>query len=243
MKKLILWIIVVMVVVSIGTVAFASFTDTEIQVSFRNIKIIRDSSEVKTAFEPFIFNGHVYVSIKDAAKIFNVPIGWDSDDNAVVLGSPTKNYYKLSEIPFMQEKLEEQEDGTFINVGSSYNETLSGVRFATIKDKVFKDALVFGGAQNEYFKFDLDKEFSTFTFIAGATDGSVASDEDDYVIIKIYGDSTLIYTSPHLRPDSGAVFMNVPIKGVKVLKIEKELHGTSIIKAAIVNGVLKIQRK
>jgi hypothetical protein len=243
MKKFVLWFIVVAIVVSISAVALASFTDTEIQVSFRNIKIIHNGEEVKANFEPFIYNGHVYVSLKDIARIFNVPISWDSENSSVILGCPDKSYYSLAEIPFMKEQLEEQENGTFVNIGSSYNEVLSGIRFATIRDKVFKDALVFGGASNEYFKFKLDKKFETFSFIAGVTDDSVLADTDDFAIIKIYGDSELLYTSPPLMPNSNAVFMNIPVKDVEVLRIEKEIKGTSIIKVAVANGMFKIYKK
>ncbi len=243
MKKLILWVAIVVLIVSTGAVAFASLTDTDITVSFRNIKIIHNGTEIKTEFEPFIFNGHTYVSIKDIAKIFNVPIGWNSDNNAIILGSTDKNYYNLSEIPFMEEKLKEQEDGTFINIGSSYNETLSGTRFATIKNKVFKDALLFGGIKKEYFKYELNGKFTSFTFITGATDDSMAVGKDDYATIKIYGDSKLLYSSPPLRPDTGAVFMAIPVKGVNILKIQKELNGTSIIKTAVADGKLATLQK
>ncbi len=240
MKKFALGVVIVVLIVSISAVALASFTDTKIQVSFRDIKVVLNGDTIKTAFEPFIYNGHVYVSLKDIANIFNVPVSWDSENNAVVLGTPEKIYYKLSEIPFMKEKLEEQEDGSFINVGSSYNEVLSGIRFATIKGKVFKDSLLFAGMQEEYFKFNLNGKFTTFTFIAGATDDSLVANKDDYAVIKIYGDSKLLYTSPHLKVGSNAVFTSIPVKGVNVLTIDKELHGDSIVKVAIVNGELKM---
>ncbi len=237
-----MWVIAVLIFISITTVAFASFTDTKINVSFRNIKIIHNGKTVKTEFEPFIYNGHVYVALKDIAKIFSSPIKWESKDNTVILGTKEKRFYSLSEIPFMEEKLKEQSDGSFVNVGSSYNETLSGIRFATINGRVFKNALVFAGSGTEYFKFPLNRRFSYLSFIAGVTDNSMAIAADDYVIIKIYGDSRLIYTSPPLKPNKGAVFVRIPVKNIDVLKIEKEIHGSSILNAAVANSELALTK-
>jgi len=240
MKKPIIWLLITVIIVSVATVAFASLTDTKIQVSFRNIKIIHNGEEVPTAFEPFIYNGHIYVSIRDIAKIFSVPVSWDETNNSVILGTKNKISYSLSDIQFLKEELKEQEDGSFKNVGSSYNEVLSGFRFATIKGKVFKDALYFGGMGKEYFIFPLNNEFSSFSFIAGATDNSQEIDsKNDYAIIKVYGDSQLLYESPPLNSSSPAILMTIPVKNIQTLRIEKELHGESIINVAIANGTLK----
>ncbi len=242
MRKFWVWAIVVLIFVSTTTVAFASFTDVKINVSFRNIQIIHNGNSIKPEFEPFIYNGHVYVALKDIAKIFSTPITWDSDTNTVILGTKTKESYSLSEIPFIEEKLEEQPDGTFKNIGSSYNEALSGIRFATINGEVFKNALFFGGAEKEYFKFALDQKFSYFSFVAGVTDTSIAFSDDDCVVIKIYGDSTLLYTSPPLKPEGGAVFVRIPVKDVNVLTIEKEIKGDSVLNAALVNTKLILKK-
>ncbi len=241
MKKPIVWLLVTVIIVSITTVAFASLTDTKIEVSFRNIKIIHNGQEVQASLEPFIYNGHVYVSIRDIAKIFSIPVSWDEADNSVILGTRNKLFYTLSDINFLKEELEEQNDGSFKNVGSSYNEVLSGFRFATIKGRVFKNALYFGGMGKEYFIFPLNNKFSSFSFIAGATDNSQTIDnKNDYAIIKIYGDTKLLYESPPLNSYNPAILMTIPVKNVQVLKIEKELHGESIINVAIANSTLKL---
>ncbi len=242
MRKFLTGVVIVLVLVSVATVAFASFTDVTIQVSFRNIKIIKNGTEIKPELEPFIYNGHVYVGIKDIARMFSVPIRWDSEKDAVILGTEERDTYTLSEIPFLEEKLEEQPDGSFKNVGSSYNEVLSGIRFATINGKVFKDALLFGGAEAEYFKFPLNGKFESFSFIAGATDNSIATSDNDYVTIKIYGDSNLLYTSPPLRPNGGAVFVKIPVENVNILTIEKHINGDSVINAALVNTELRLNK-
>ena len=240
MKKPIIWLLITVIIVSVATVAFASLTDTKIEVSFRNIKIIHNGEKIPAAFEPFIYNGHVYVSIRDIAKIFSVPVSWDETDNSVILGTKKKEFYNLSDIQFLKEELEEQNDGSFKNVGSSYNEVLSGFRFATIKGKVFKNALYFGGMGKEYFIFPLNNKFSSFSFIAGATDNSQEIDsKNDYAIIKIYGDSKLLYESPPLNSSSPAILMTIPVKNIQTLRIEKELYGESIINVAIANGTLK----
>ncbi len=242
MKKFWVWISVVLIFVSLTTMALASLTDTKIEVSFRNIKIIHNGTTVKTEFEPFIYNGHVYVALKDITKIFSIPIKWDGNNNTVILGTKFKKYYSIAEIPFEEEKLEEQPDGSFINVGSSYNEALSGIRFATINGQVFRDALLFGGSGKEYFKFPLNQKFDYFSFIAGVTDNSIATSEDDYITIKIYGDSNLIYTSPPLKPNKESVFVRIPVENVNVLTIEKEIHGNSVLDAAIVDSKLSVKK-
>jgi len=240
MKKPIVWLLITVMIVSVATVAFASLTDTEIQVSFRNIKIIHNGKEIQVTSEPFIYNGHVYVSIRDIAKIFSVPVSWDKVNNSVILGTKNKIFYSLSDIQFLKEELKEQEDGSFKNIGSSYNEVLSGFRFATIKGRVYKNALYFGGIGDEYFLFPLNRKFSSFSFIAGATDNSqTINSKDDYAIIKIYGDSKLLYESPPLNSDNPAILMTIPVKNVQVLKIEKELHGESITNVAVVNSLLR----
>jgi outer membrane protein assembly factor BamB len=242
MKKYLVWLLITVLVVSIATVALASFTDTEIQVSFRNIKIIHNGKTIQTNLEPFIYNGHVYLPIRDISQLFSVPVAWDQDNNTVILGTKEKLFYSLAEIPFKEATLTEQPDGTFKNTGSSYNQSLSGIRFATIKGKVFKDSLYFGGIGNEYFLFPLNGDFETFSFIAGATDDSTIIDsQDDYAIIKVYGDSKLLYESPHLSPKTDAIFTTIKVKGVQTLKIEKELHGNSIINIAVANGNLRLK--
>ena len=243
MRKFLGWVVVFLVVVSVATVALASFTDTKIDVSFRNIRIIRNGTVVKSEFEPFIYNGHVYVALKDIAKIFSTPVEWDSDTNSVILGSKTKKYYSLAEIPFTEEKLEEQPDGSFVNTGSSFNEALSGVRFATINGEVFKDSLLFGGSGKEYFKFPLDQKFDYLSFVAGVTDNSISITPDDSVTIKIFGDSELLYASPLLKPGKGAVFVRIPVGNVNVLTIEKDINGNSILNAAIVNAKLTVKKE
>ncbi len=244
MKKILSAILIICIIASFVTVAYASLKDVKVQISYRDIKIIKNGREIPTEFEPFIYNGHTYIAIRDIANIFGLPVSYDSKDNAIILGSKEKKWVALSELSFLKEKLEEQEDGSFINVGSSYNEILSGIRFATIKGQVYRDTLLFGGSGTEYFKYNLNGKYDSIRFLLAATDDSfVSSNKDDYAIVKIYGDKKLLYTSPKLRPDMEAVLMKIPLKGVNTLTIEKILNGDSIIKVGFANAQLKISKK
>jgi len=244
MKKILFWILVACIILSFSAITHASLTDTEIHIAYRNIKIIKNGTRSAIEHEPFVYDGHVYISLRDAAKIFSFPVSWDGENNTIILGTREKKWVSLSELSFVQEELKGQEDGSFINVGSSYNEVLSGIRFATIKGQVYKDTLLFGGSGTEYFKYNLDGKYSTFRFLLGANDDSfVTSENDDYAILKVYGDSTLIYTSPPLQPNKEAFIISIPINGVNTLTIEKILNGNSIIKVGVADTRLSSSNK
>ncbi len=244
MKKILIVILIMCIVASFTAVAYASLKDVKVQISYRNIKIIKNGIQIPVKFEPFIYDGRTYIAIRDVASILKLPVSYNVEDNTVILGSKERNSTSLSELPFLPEKLEEQADGSFMNIGSSYNEILSGIRFATIKGQVYQDALLFEGSGTEYFKYNLDDRYNSFRFLLSATDDSpITNDKNDYATVKIYGDKKLLYSSPQLRPDREAVLMEIPVNGVNTLTIKKILNGDSIIKVGVANVQLTISKK
>ncbi len=239
--KIILLLLVFLFFLSAVLITYATLGDVNINVSFRNITLIKNGSTVSIDSEPFIYNGKVYLALRDIANLFNVPVNWNSDNHSVTLGTAEKSFWTLSELTFEEMSFSKGSDESIVHSGSLYNKSVSGFGFSTIKDVVYKDALLFGGSEVEYFDFDLNKEFSHLTAFLGVTDDCIA-DPNDFGIINIYGDGNLIYSSPKLHANSEGFIVSILTEGISKLRIEKMTSGKSILKIGVAESKLYVKK-
>ncbi|WP_053982704.1 stalk domain-containing protein [Niameybacter massiliensis] len=77
---------------AIGTGAFstsAANLTKNVKAVYNNIKVTYDGSFQTPQYEPFMIDGTVYVSLRDAGQMTNNNVGWDSSNKTVQISSKT----------------------------------------------------------------------------------------------------------------------------------------------------------
>ena len=76
-----------------GTAALATYRDTTMNISYRDIKIVVDGAEFTprdvngTFVEPFVSNGTTYLPVRAVASALGKEVGWNGDTNTVYIGA------------------------------------------------------------------------------------------------------------------------------------------------------------
>lgn len=71
-------------IIILGNAAFALSEATNISVYYKNIKILLNGNEIKTA-EPFIFNNTAYLSISEVARALEKDVEWDGAAKQILI--------------------------------------------------------------------------------------------------------------------------------------------------------------
>jgi hypothetical protein len=84
-KKLIIFALVGLLVLSTVPMASAASVSKNIEAWFSGIKIIANGKTVVSNLEPFIYNGSTYVPVRMAAEALGKQVDWNSASNSVII--------------------------------------------------------------------------------------------------------------------------------------------------------------
>lgn len=76
-KKIAIVLAVLILTLSIGSVAFAASGYKDLRAWYNNIKIFKNGKQVQLDFEPFIIDGYTYVPLRAVGELFNKDFDWD----------------------------------------------------------------------------------------------------------------------------------------------------------------------
>lgn len=208
-------------------VVFAKQASETINVIYDNIKIMIDGKEYLPtdangkSVEPFIYNGTTYLPVRAIANAFDKDVDWEAQTSTVTLGS--KNYDWLDQMGYVdyetssvQSTMKAIPSGTKDNDGIKYDR---GLKFELSTSDYEEDNK---GSIRSYqtIEYLLNKNYKTFTGNFISLDDHPG---DQSIIVKIYGDGNLIYTSPGISYGSKSAPFEIDVANYKILKIHIEI--------------------
>lgn len=219
-KKWIVAIPCIALVLSLSLTAFAISGQKDIAVTYNNIKLMIDGKlfTPKDAqgniVEPFTYNGTTYVPIRAVSEAFNKDVDWDGATATVTIGGQTTTY------------LDTMNTYQFSSAyGESFNESIGEIIW---QNDVYDRAVRF----NQYIDYDNCEYGIKYTEVTESSyllNGEyleflatliVTQDYEGPAVMKIYGDSKLLYTSPGVTTESKPLDILLDVKDVNTLKIE-----------------------
>lgn len=78
--------LVAALLVGVAVGAGVSMTSKNVDIYFRNIKMVVDGVEVDTPAEPFIYNGSTYLPVRAVGEALGKEVNWDGDTSTVYIG-------------------------------------------------------------------------------------------------------------------------------------------------------------
>lgn len=208
-------------------VVFAKQASETINVIYDNIKIMIDGKEYLPtdangkSVEPFIYNGTTYLPVRAIANAFDKDVDWEAQTSTVTLGS--KNYDWLDQLGYVDyETTSVYSTMTAISSGTKSNDGIKydrGLKFS-ISTSSYKEDNKGRISSHQTVEYLLNKNYKTFTgnFISL---NNIPNDQS--VIVKIYGDGNLIYTSPVISYGSKSTPFEIDVADYKILKLHIEI--------------------
>ncbi|MBQ3038536.1 MAG: hypothetical protein IJD30_05100, partial [Clostridia bacterium] len=193
-----------------GGAVFAKQATEKISVIYDNIKIIIDGKEYQPTnakgetVEPFIYEGTTYLPVRAIANAFDKEVDWEAQTSTVTLGS--KNYDWLDQMGYAdyEASMPENVINTIPSQTRAYDEMLfdRGLSFqlsyGSYDDGILKmnDGTMLCYQEVSYL---LNGNYKSFSGTLCTLDVDKPTDgREQHIIIKVYGDGSLIYTSPVL---------------------------------------------
>lgn len=211
-------------VVAAGSAVFAKQCTESIDVTYDNIKILIDGVEYTAkdvdgnAVEPFIYNGTTYLPVRGIANAFDKEVDWEPQTSTVIVGS--KNYDWLDQIGYAKYEtsgnyntLTSWENGSKGTNGIKYDRGLKLLLGYGIGTKENNDGTRVSYQNIEYL---LNGKYKSFN---GKLLCAQYADNDQNVIVKLYGDGNLLYTSPPITKGTQPVDFEIDVSDCKILKI------------------------
>lgn len=221
--------------ITLSITAFSKQITETISVMYDNIKIIIDGKEYIATdangdvVEPFIYNGTTYLPVRAIANAFDKDVEWEPQTSTVVLGS--KNYDWLDQLGYANYETNSQknsltawESGTRATDEKKYDR---GMKILLSHYTEENDDGIYESYQN--IEYLLNGNYNSFKGKLACIQGNQS------VIVKIYGDGNLLYTSPLLSDGTKTVDFDIDVSKYKILKINasipnlKHYSGSSII--------------
>lgn len=215
-------------------VVFAKQASETINVIYDNIKILIDGKEYQptdangNVVEPFIYNGTTYLPVRAIATAFEKEVDWEAQTSTVTLGS--KNYDWLDQMGYADYKT----TGSFNKIGMINKDTKTtedikvnrGIYFNTSFSTDFGSIELSDGTYDSYQEVEylLNQKYNSFTGNIACLYNNEYYDAQNTngVIIKLYGDGNLIYTSPVISKGIKLTPFEVDVSNYKILKIRVE---------------------
>jgi len=214
MKQRIQGIIIgaVMAVLLTGITALAWIGTENIPVTYSDIKLVIDDVPVipkdpnGNIVEPFIYNGTTYLPVRAVGEAFGKQVDWDGETGTVYVGGRVAKL--LMEIPLYNKSyLEVENSGGFKAEGNDTANTIT----------------ISGNASNglpNYVVYPINRTVAKFraTLMPGKND--LFKSYYSELLYKIYGDGTLLYTSPFITPNVMPIPIEIDVSKYLQLKIE-----------------------
>lgn len=231
-------LITVAVILALSVTVFAKQATETINVIYDNIKILIDGVEYTAkdangnVIEPFIYNGTTYLPVRGIANAFNKEVEWEPQTSTVILGS--KNYDWLDQMGYANYETSGKEntltawvpdasatDGIKYNRGIRFRLGYGGYNGAGAQEN---NDSTWSSYQNvEYLLNSNYKSFKGKMTCAREETVTDSLRNSQSVIVKIYGDNNLLYTSPPLTKGAKAVEFDIDISNYKILKINTSI--------------------
>ena len=228
LQKLIAGVLVGAVV--IGGASFAKQSSESINVTYDNIKILIDGKEYKPtdangkAVEPFIYNGTTYLPVRAIANAFDKDVDWEAQTSTVTLGS--KNYDWLDQMGYVDyetssvySEMKAIPEGTKDNNGKKFDR---GIMF-NLSQRYYEEDNEGNIRSYQTVEYLLNKNYKTFSGSFISCYNRYNDEDPQSVIVKIYGDGKLIYTSPVLSYGAKETPFDIDVSEYKILKIHAEI--------------------
>ena len=179
--------------------------------------------------EPFIYNGTTYLPVRAIGNAFDKEVDWEPQTSTVILGS--KNYDWLDQMGYVD--YEASMPQNVIGTIPANKRALDGM----VYDRGLTFQLNYGSYDDgilmlndgsmlcyQEVSYLLNKNYSKFAgticplYVDPPTDG-----REQHVIVKVYGDGNLIYTSPIMSSGSKSTGFDIDVENYKILKIKVEI--------------------
>mgnify|MGYP004474635693 CR=1 FL=1 len=224
-------LVLLALVLTLSVTVFAKQATETISVMYDNIKILIDGVEYTAkdangnVIEPFIYNGTTYLPVRGIANAFDKNVDWEPQTSTVILGS--KNYDWLDQMGYANYETSGNENT--LTAWDKDNPTVDGIKY----DRGIKFKLGYGGYGTNGAKENNDGTLSSYQNVEYLLNNNYKSFKGKIVceyggntqsaIIKIYGDGTLLYTSPPLSIGAKTVDFDIDISDYKILKINADM--------------------
>ena len=213
-----------------GMTVLATQSLETINVLYDNIKILIDGKEyiptdaLGNVVEPFIYKGTTYLPVRGIANAFDVEVDWEPQTGTVVLG--TKNYDWLDQMGYANYETTGNEN-KLLSWESDWK-GCDGIRYD-------RGLLLFLGYNDRHgAKRNNDESLSSYQNIEYLLNGSynrfvgklvceTGGNNNQNIIVKIYGDGNLLFTSPPMTAGTKSVDFDLDVSKYKVLKINANI--------------------
>lgn len=159
--------------------------------------------------EPILYNGTTYLPVRAVSEAAGLEVDWIAETSTVALNGTSVTY--LDEMSCLFES--SKEEGSTFN---SKSNVLGFDRALYVKSLAGYDYDSMGDSEVTSLYYTLDGNYKTF-----AT--AIDSHGDNYMegsIIRIYGDSEILYTSPSIVEESPVYEIELDVSEVTQLHIE-----------------------
>lgn len=219
---------VVMVLLSATILPAFGATTKNIQVLYGGIKIyINDSLFTPkdgngNIVEPLVYNGRTYLPVRAISEALGEPVAWEGKTSSVYIGNHSSTVPSATSANLMDMNYfyREGEQGPRWDVNW---DSIRKVYTTGIKDNVgnmYYDGFAFTNwCSSGFYVYNIDQKYKAFKGIIALTEAD--KDTSYLLMVKIYGDNKLLYTSPRMTKGSYPVKFDVNVTGVNQLKIEK----------------------
>lgn len=178
-----------------------------------NLADLKDGNGNKV--EPMVYNGTTYLPVRAISDAFKQNVEWDAKNNSIWIGQRpelgTPNIW-LSKFDY----IEKTKDFNFNKINKD-----------TFKDntgKTYQDGILFNGFGYEGLQsqssitYLLNQKYKRFkaTYVLPYEN----KDDDNKLVIRIYGDDEILYTSSEMKKGSNPENIDLDVSNVIKLKIE-----------------------
>lgn len=208
----------------VGTVGAFAYTDY-IEAVYNDIKIVVDGQQITPTdgngkvVAPFISYGTTYLPVRAVANAFGKEVDWDGETNTITLGAKSfdwldqMGYFEYDNSHSPNSEMKPIESNSTANDGTTYNR---GLYFHLDYSPYWKyDDGTIDNYQTVSYK--LDGKYKTFSgTLCGFRNYSCPA------IVRIYGDSKELYTSPLIASGTKSVPFEIDISNNSLLTIKVE---------------------
>lgn len=234
-KKIRIILICLTIVLALSVTVFAKQVTETVNIMYDNIKILIDGVEFNAKdangndIEPFIYNGTTYLPVRAIANAFDKEVDWEPQTSTVILGS--KSYDWLDQMGYADYETSMPENS--INIISANTKAEDGMIFDRGLDFKLNYGSYDGGIKKlndgtmlcyQEVTYLLNNNYKTFEGTLCTLEARKPNmDSEQHIIIKMYGDGNLIYTSPILSSGSKSTPFCINVSGYKTLKMRVEI--------------------
>jgi len=195
-----------------------------ITVHYNDITLVVDGTVMPakmvegTLVEPFIYNGTTYLPVRSVGEALGKEVHWDGGTGTVYVGKiPSR---PAIEVPLYNKPYKSIEQSSWFDAGGD-----SRSNYIRIDPSQYWGGYIEGGT--EFFNsivFPLNMAASSFRATLAQLPSNWNSATWEY---RIYGDDTLLYTSPIMRHSTEAIPIDIDVSGCMLLRIEASIIANS----------------